>query len=408
MSQSRTTFFRQSGWMMVATVASGAFMFGVHFFSKKIPESEYGILVTLLAMLNCMAIPALGLQMVFAQQTAAAITDHQKHQLTGTAQALLFWTFLMWVAMAAVVLVWHRPILERLQISNPAALWVTVCLGLTSLWSPIFGGMVQGQQNFLWFGWGAILSGIGRFASVAMIVLICHGFAAGIMTGALLGMMLSVGLFAWQSRSVWIGPKAPIEWGPWFRRVVPLTLGFASFQFMFSADPIFVQSYFDKEKTSFYGAAGTLSRALVLFTVPVAQVMFPKIVRAMAQSEKTNVMALSLATTAALAGAGALGLSMIAPWILKLVFKSSFLEAVPLLPWFAWSMVPLALANVLVNNLLARERFGAVPWLLLVAMAYGLALTQFHASFTMVIQTLGLFNLALLGVAARFTWRAKS
>ena len=37
------------------------------------------------------------------------------------------------------------------------------------------------------------------------------------------------------------------------------------------------------------------------------------------------------------------------------------------LPWYAGAMIPLALANVLVNDLLARLRFNLVPPLLLLA-----------------------------------------
>ena len=71
-------------------------------------------------------------------------------------------------------------------------------------------------------------------------------------------------------------------------------------------------------------------------------------------------------------------------------------------------MVPLALANVLVNDLIARGKFQVVPFLVLLAMAYGLALTQFHTSLIMVLQTLGVFNLLLFGVCAWFTWGKKS
>jgi len=133
--------------------------------------------------------------------------------------------------------------------------------------------------------------------------------------------------------------------------------------------------------------------------------MFPKIVRSAAVGEKTNVIVVALSATAVLAGLAAFGLSVIAPWLLELVFKETYLGAVPLLPWFALSMVPLSLANVLVNNLLARERFEAVPWLVLLALGYGVALTQFHGSFLTVIRILGLFNLLLLGVGAWFTWK---
>ena len=68
-------------------------------------------------------------------------------------------------------------------------------------------------------------------------------------------------------------------------------------------------------------------------------------------------------------------------------------------------MLPLTLANVLVNNLLARQIFSVVPWLVIIAVAYGVALWLFSTSFLAVIQILGLFALLLFFLAAWFTWR---
>jgi O-antigen/teichoic acid export membrane protein len=405
---SRATFFRQSGWMVIAAVVSGLAMYGVHPFAKKIPESEYGILGLLLALLNCMAIPSLGLQMVFVQQTAGAISDAQKRRLAGTARSVLLGTFGIWVLMAGVVFVFQEQVVAKWQISNPAAVWLTVLVALAAMWSPIFGGILQGQQNFFWMGWASILNGGGRLASVAVIVLVFHGYATGMVGGILIGTLMMLTVFIWQTRRIWLGPGESFEWQPWFARVIPLTFGFGAFSFMFSADPLFIQAFFDKDQTGFYIAAGTLSRALVAFTGPVVAVMFPKIVRSAASAEKTDVLGLTLLTTAALAGAGAVGLSVIAPWLLQIVYKDSFQAAVPLLPWFAWSMVPLALANVLLNDLLARSQFRVVPWLVAVAGAYAFALLRFHDSFLTVIRTLGVFNLLFLGVTIRFTWRGRS
>src|ERR1035441_7496030 len=73
------TFFRQSGWMMIASTASGALMYAVHpIATRGMPPGEYGVFVTLLQVVAWMGIPAGGLQPVIAQQQAAAITDHQK------------------------------------------------------------------------------------------------------------------------------------------------------------------------------------------------------------------------------------------------------------------------------------------------------------------------------------------
>jgi len=71
-------------------------------------------------------------------------------------------------------------------------------------------------------------------------------------------------------------------------------------------------------------------------------------------------------------------------------------------------MVPLALANALVNNLLARADFRIVPVLVILAVGYAFALAQFHHSLIQVLQTLGVFNLLLFAACGWFTWRTKA
>jgi O-antigen/teichoic acid export membrane protein len=405
---SRTTFFRQSGWMFCAAIVSGICMFGVHPFSQKIPDGEYGIYGTLLAVLGCMAIPSVGLKMVFVQQGAGAITEELRRQLRGTTRGVLAGTFLIWLLMAVLLLVFRDSIIARWKISNPSALWLILIVGLFALWSPVFGGLLQGKQDFFWLGWAGILDGAGRLSGVAIIVLLFHGYATGMVTGVVLGMTLSMSVYVWRTRNLWAGPRAPSDWRAWFARVVPLTFGFGAFQFMSIADPIFVQTYLAKtENTAHYIAAGTMARALVAFTGPVAAVMFPKVVQSVAKSEKTDLARLSFLTTAGLAVLGALGLSLVAPWALTLVFKDTYKAAVPLLSWFAWCITPLTLANVLLNDLLARSQFRVVPWLVAVVGAYGLALLRFHDSFLTVIKTLGVFNLVFFGVTIWFTRRSR-
>jgi len=73
------------------------------------------------------------------------------------------------------------------------------------------------------------------------------------------------------------------------------------------------------------------------------------------------------------------------------------LAASPLLRWYAWAVVPLSVANVLLNNLLARSLFKGVPALCVLAGVYAFALTRFHETPVMVIKTLGVCNLLLAG-----------
>lgn len=400
-------FFRQSGWLMFASIAGGALSWGVHFLSKGISSSQYSIFVTLMMLVSC--IPALPLQMVFAQQTASALATNRERQLAGMIRLSWLWMSVLWLAAASVTLLFQGRIVERWGLSHPAALWVTLLMVLFSLWSPIFGGTLQGQQNFFWMGWGAILSGVVRLALAALFVLALKGGATGMLIGALFGILLVSLISMWQTRSLWTLPSEPFDKKALAGKIVPLLFGFGACQFLFASDMMFAKPYFSENEMAAYGVAGTLARALLWLVLPLASVMFPKLVHSNAKSEKTNLLGMVLLGTAVLTITGGLGLCIVGPWVVKLVSKAEYVQATAaLLPWYAGAMVPLALANVLVNDLLARERFKVVPFMVLLAIGYGLTLpyvlNHFPKKLETVLQILGLFNLLLLAVCAWATY----
>ena len=414
-SDSHTTFFRQSGWLVVATAASGVFMLATQMAAQKwMDTAEYPVWFTLLRIYLLMSIPSAGLQIIFAQQTAGAVTTAQHHQLARTTRATLAATFLIWLLIAGVAFVGQATWLARLKIVNPAALWATVLIGLASLWSPLVKGVLQGRQDFLGLGWVLILDGVGRFLAI-VVILVLGGQAAGGMTGALIGQGASLLLGAWFIRRLLQEPGEAMNWRPWLRSVVPLTLGIGAIQFMSSADVVFVHSVFSTEETKRYMPAAMIGLALITMTTPMAAVMFPKVVRSAALAQDTRAVRLALGATVLVAGLAALACTLFPSLPLRIIYftKPEYWAAAPLVPWYAWSLLPLVLANVLIGNLLARERFAVVPLLVLVAVSYGGALALLKPflldadtfrAFKTVVQTLGVFSLCLLGVAAVFTW----
>lgn len=402
-SAHRSTFFRQSGWLMIANVANGFFMVFVHFLSKKIPESEYGIFGTMLALAMC--VPMIPMQMVLAQQTAHALATNRLRELAGTIRMIWIGTFVLCLAGALVALMFQAQILERWSITNPMSFWITLPVILLSLWFPMFCGVLQGQQNFMWLGWSMIFNGVGRLAVATLAVMVFAAHAAGMMAGVLMGLAFATSVALWHSRSLWMLPPLPCDKRAVLSQVIPLMLGFGAFQFLFTADTMFVKAYFNADETGFYVAAGTMSRALMWLVTPLAMVMFPKIVHSTARSQESDLMVPVLLGTGALAAVGAVGLWVIGPFAVRLMFKDTYVNvAASVLPWYALAMLPLAMANVLLNNLLARSSFKIVPFLVLLAVGYGWALTRFHDTLTTVLKTMGVCNLLLLALCVCFTW----
>lgn len=432
----RAKFFRQSGWMVSATLAGGICMFAVHIIYPKLGDKEYGLFTTLLAMLNLLTIPALGLQTMFAQQTASALTPADNARLCGTTRGVLGWAFALWGVFALAVGFFRRDIMSTLAIANPIALWLVVVFFLCLLWQPVWFGLLQGRQNFLWLGWALITNGAGRFVTVVILVFACGALATGAIAGALLGIAASVIMAAVQTRSDWnAAERLPFDWRNWLQQIIPLTFGLGAFQFIFSVDVLLVRSFYLENQTGNYNAAGTIARGLVMFTAPLAQVMFPKIVHSKALGKKSNVLVYTLLSCAALSVLAAAGCTFVghvlrqsietpgyAPFFLPAAFLAK-LQAHPeavralghLIPWFVWCMLPLALGNMLLNNLIAHKEYRVVPYLVLLVIAYVTAVIQFaelhpsgndFAHFKRVIQILGLANLAFAGLCGWFTWRA--
>src|SRR6185436_10249289 len=192
-------FFRQSGWMIFAAVAGGAMTYGLHFLTKspRLPEEEYAIFGTLLSLTTC--IPAMPLQMVFSQQTAAGLALHRERQVGGMIRLTWLWTTLLWVIAAIGILLFQQRIAKHWHLTHLSALWWTLPVLLACVWTPMFSGVLQGQQNFFWVGWITILGGVSRLIIAAVCVLALVGGATGMMIGVCAGYIPSAMIGIWQT-----------------------------------------------------------------------------------------------------------------------------------------------------------------------------------------------------------------
>ena len=403
-------FFRQSGWLMIATVAAGAMTFAVHFLNKAIPDSEYTAFGVLLMLVSCL--PTTPLQMVFAQQSALAMATGRERQLAGMIRLAWFGTLVLWLVGATLVFLFKEPIVQRWQLPDTTGLMITLPLLLMSLWGPLFTGVMQGRQDFFWVGWATMLSGVARIGFAAMFVLALHFRAAGMMTATLIGVGLSAVIGIGRTRDLWSLPSEKFDVKALLAQVIPLMFGFGACQFLFTADTMFAKAYFSPDAMKPYVAAGTLARGVLWLVLPLAAVMFPKLVHSNAKGQKSDLMKIVVIGTALISVGGMVGLWLLG-WIpVRLVFKpEDVAPTMALLPWYSGAMVPLAVANVLVNDLMARSRFGVVPWIIILAAGYGftlpIVLNRPHPTMISLFQTLGTFNLLLCLVCAWFVWGVK-
>jgi O-antigen/teichoic acid export membrane protein len=416
-------FLRQSSWMVVSTFTGGILMLLVQTVAQKMGR-DYSSFVALLRLLIVIGIPTVALQAIIARQ-AAAVTDETEHQrLIATVRSLVVGTFALWVICAIAVLVAIRPLSHLLNVSNPASFYFLLAICLVGLWIPVAKGLLQGLHDFFGLGWLAICDGVGRFSVMLLVVLILGGKVASAMFAVLIGQVLAISIGARLTRSIWRArPKVAFAWKTWLAEYLPLTLGLGTVTLMANIDMLFVQALFpnnflNKAQKNLYSGAMLTGFAIIQFVAPVALVMFARVAKSTARAERGDSLGLTLKATILFGVLAGIGCTILPQLPLRVMYFRSpeMWKAAPLVPWFAWALLPWTVANVLVQNILAQGRFRAVLWMVLIPPIYAtalclqastlLTLKPFDA-FIRVIVTLGLSSTVLCLVAAWFSRHSK-
>jgi O-antigen/teichoic acid export membrane protein len=411
-------FFRQSGWLVLSTVICGVFlMLVLSLVQRRLSTPDFGTFLSMLRFFTILGIVTSGLQVAMAQQAAAALTPEAQRELRLTTHHVALVIFAMWLCVLVVCLVWRQWLMETFKLPEVATLLVTLGLVLAQLFLPFTQGLLQGQQQFSWLGASLMVNGIGRFAAIYLLMRQFARDATTALSGALAGLAGAVLIAAWPSRGLFLrGGEIGFRWKAWLGRALPLTMGSGSLLFLMNADVLFVQAHFSRDDAAYYSAVAVLGIGLVSFTTPMAAVMFPKLVRSVAQSQRSDSLLLALSGTLLLGLMGAIVLTVFPTLPLRILYFKDprMLKCATLVPWFMWSMLPMTLANVMVGNLLARRDFRAVPVFLLIAILYGFELNRYlggvqqvelFAAFKGVIFRLGTFSALMLGIAVLFSAR---
>jgi O-antigen/teichoic acid export membrane protein len=400
--------------MIVANMLCGVFMVAAQLAVATIPD--YSVFMTMLRVFVILTIPAIGVQTILAQEAAAAVTEEARRNVAATARGVLGATFIIWVITALLTAIFRNQIAASFQFTGNTILWTTLLLILAAWWMPIFQGLLQGLQNFFPLGWSLILNGVGRFIAMLVVISIFHVHAAGATFGAFIGILSAAIMAAWPARVAFQPKGGTFDWESFLKKIAPLTAGAGSTLFLINVDMPVVQKYVPKEWTDYYSGAEAIGIALVTLCTPVAAVMFPKMVRGRATGKASNALFLAAVSTLALGGSAAIVCTIFPKLPLQILYfrRPDMVKAAVLIPWFMWAMLPVCVYNLLVNSLIARERYGVMPFAAGLPIAYAFTLQRFlekntlppFETFTRVIQILMGFSLALMAISVFFSWRA--
>ncbi|MDB6131445.1 MAG: Polysaccharide biosynthesis protein [Verrucomicrobiales bacterium] len=382
--------------MVIATLISGACNWMASLVASRMPNEEFSTYAGALKMVMLVASPFVALQSVVAQSTGADLTPEQSMRARSEARFVLKVVIAGWLCFVVYALFNEASLVKEYKLGDSRIIWISLGLILVSLLSPLFSGILQGKQSFGWLGTANIAIGVGRVIPIFLALYFFHGKALSALGGVMLGLGLALAITVSKSLSFWKGPVIELDIWKWVGNVVPIVIFIFLLSTMQNYDSVMASRVFVGEQKAVYFAVMTLGQALLYFSSAISLVVFPKAVQAAARSEKTNVLFQAVWVTLVIEIIGALFCTFFPGFLLWLMKKPTTPEVCSLVTLYAWSVIPLGISMVFINNFIARKIYWPLPLFALVAGGYYWAVHANSLDSRQLIRFMGTFNAALL------------
>jgi O-antigen/teichoic acid export membrane protein len=340
---------RQNVILFVGGLTAGVGGFVYHAIAGRVlGPTTYGQVAFLIAVYAVGTGPALIIVVVLARYTAVLATrgDPGVRSLLARTSRL--------IAIPSLLLVLGTTLFAR-SIAELGHLGSTIPIlilgfSIALIWQvAIPRGILQGLQRFTPLALNLSLELIVR--TTAVFVLLKAGYAvSGAMAAVFLGLAFSflLGLYALRDHFRRMASRVQLRVMAGFS--LTAAAGIIGVQILYNQDVILAEHFLNGHDGGIYGGLNKIGTILFFLTLSVSQVLFPRVVEAVAKEEHPGRILLASAGILSALGAGALLVFAVASGlVVGILFGPSFRDAVPFV--FAVGLIGLALS---LNNLLVQ------------------------------------------------------
>ena len=376
---SKNRLVRQNAVLFAGGLVAGIGGFVYHAIAGRILGPVlYGQVAFLIALYAVGTAPALILVVVLARYTATLVArgDAGVRSLLTRTVRLIAIPCLLAVLVTTLL---ARPVAAFEHLGSTIPILI-LGFSIALIWQvAIPRGILQGLQRFTSLSLNLSLELVVR--TVLVYALLTAGYAvSGAMAAVFTGLAFAFVLGLYTLRDHFRGTGSRVRLRVMAGFSLTATAGIIGVQILYNQDVILAEHYLSGHDGGIYGGLNKIGTILYFLTLSVSQVLFPRVVEAVAKAQNPGRILLSSAGLLALLGAGALLVFAVVPGlVVGVLFGPRFSDATPFV--FAVGVIGLALSldNLLVQFFMAVHDRVFVPILFAACIAEAVLIVLFHA-----------------------------
>jgi O-antigen/teichoic acid export membrane protein len=352
------------------------FSYVFHFvLSRRLGPTNYGTLVTLMALAGMLSVVGLSLGTVAMQETAKMWTAHADRAIAPFVRSASRFVLVIALACALGLLLVSWPLGAYVHVTQ-RLLWAMLALYVAiGMFVGFVRGAAQGSHRFGIFAASFISEGAVKVLVALLLVALGFG-VAGALGGLIASALVAVFVATLPLVNAPGGAHSDNEHlrlGGAALRVFAVT---AATNVLLFIDVLFAKHHFSGEMAGWYGAAGTVARTLPFGVGFVALILMPKAAAAWHTSRDSLSRVLFAAASIAAVGiaAGFALITLLPGPIVNITYGPSFAGAVPLLRLYAINAALFAFWSIAVAYLIALARYEVFGLLVAAAIFEAIAM----------------------------------
>jgi len=389
---------RQNIVLFTGGLVAGVGGFVYHAIAGRIlGPASYGEVASLIALYAVLTTPALILIIVLARYAATLVAANQagaiRHLVLRTSMVILVPCLL--AILGGVLLSGSLADFLHLH-SRLAIVWMGLAVSIIWL-TAVPRGILQGLQSFTWLS--ANLSAEMIVRTGILVPLLLAGFrASGAIVAVLAGVVFAYGLGVFSLRPTLAAHSSEtVQLRAMARFTLAATAGTLGILLLYNLDVILAKHYLDDHGAGIYGGLNKIGTILYFLTLSVSQVLFPRVVEAIATNNHPGRLLFTSAALMSMLGGGALLVFAVVPnLVVGILFGPAFRDAEPFLLSVGLIGLALSLNNLLVQFFMAAHDWWFVPLLAIGVAGMVAAIVLNHAGVAAVVVDVLVTLLALL------------
>lgn len=372
-----------------------------HFITgKKLGPEDYGLIVSLLAIIYIIDIFLQTLQSLITVKIAEATANNKSP--SGLIKFFLYKN-IKYGFIVSVVFIIAIPLIARfLHTSNYLVILLLSILILASFLLPVTRGFLQGTQQFRLLGTNYIIEGLSKMSLLLLLFYLGGGLASAITSISLSYLIpFLVALPLLPKLNVRIPKNIN------YKLITPITLIIAVLTLFYSTDILLVRYFFTAYETGLYSAISLYGKVMIFSAISVAMVLLPKSLEYCAKKRNPSILLKKSLLLMSVIGIPVIILYFAFPKIIiSLTFGTKYLAANHLLGYYALGAFLISVSHIFAYHLISLKQEKRI-WasMLLLWAIEPLLIVIYHNSLFMVITALNISAAILTLFLALYTIR---